>query len=199
MPSILLAIPTLSSRHSFRAQRPHTSLSSVLPHLLRLPHSPYFPFPGNPLIFLISPIKHVNVSLVESLCIICLWSFADCCTLDERNAVSIAASPNKTSRSCSFLLAEILIFFVSRACSIRSHFLLHLRHLNIRCATLCLLSLHHQHRASCILFVLIRCTPVTACPDFSCRYRVATAFFASLMCLLSLGHSRPLTFTHCRT
>jgi hypothetical protein len=87
----------------------------------------------------------------------------------KRNTASILASSNMISKSCPFILAEISIFLDASVLNIDSRCLLHLRHLNMRWLTLCCLLPHHQHRVSCTFFILNRCMPVTAYPDFSCR------------------------------
>jgi hypothetical protein len=96
------------------------------------------------------------------------------------NTVSILASSNRTSKSCPSILAEISIFLDASVLSTDSRSLLHMRHLNMRWLTLCCLLPHHQHRVSCSFFILKRCMPVTACPDFSCRYRAIADFLESL-------------------
>jgi hypothetical protein len=83
--------------------------------------------------------------------------------------------------------------------TIASRSLCHFRHSSKRCATVCLLPLHHQYRASSTFPILIRWAPVMAWPDLSCRYREATNFLASLTCLLSLVAGFHLSPTACFT
>ena len=108
----------------------------------------------------------------------------------NRNTVSMLASPKRVSKSYLSILTEIVVFLEARVLNIDSRSLLHSRHLNMRWFTLCCLLLHHQHRVSCAFFILKRCTPVTACPDFSCRYRAVADFFESprnLFILATIG------------
>jgi hypothetical protein len=70
--TVLLATPTRSSRHGFRAQRPPTSLSL-------LPHSPNSSSP----VLVALLIELVDVPLVVPLCIVHFSSLAYCCAFDE--------------------------------------------------------------------------------------------------------------------
>ena len=117
----------------------------------------------------------------------------------NRNTVSLLASLKSVFKSCPFILAKILIFLKAIVLNIDSRSLLHLRHLSMRWFTFCYLLPHHQQRVSCAFFILKRCTPVTACPDFSCRYRAVADFFESPRYLFILATVGFVSLTLCCT
>jgi hypothetical protein len=107
---------------------------------------------------------------------------------------TIALSPNKILRVFRPRGWLTMMSLALRLRIMAPRSLRHSRHSSKRCATVCLLPLHHQKCASSALLILVRWKPVIVWPDLSCKYRAAIDFLASLMCLLSFVvgfHSSP--------
>jgi hypothetical protein len=137
--------------------------------------------------------------LIKSSLVVCFTPLATAVLSMERSTICTALSSNRICRSFSSLRIKILILTDCSSSNIVSRSLLHCRQWSIRWATLCLLSLHHQHHATCTLLVLSRRTPVTALPDFSCRYRAVTAFLPLPICLFIFFGRCHLLFMHLST